>query len=269
MTRLGEQSTLSQEIMVPVLAHAQPYDADGGPTGVLLLHGFTGSPSSMRPWAEHLHAAGCTVSVPCLPGHGTNWQDMNRTTWHDWYDEAERVFDDLATRCDAVFVAGLSMGGGLALRVAEKKPAVAGLVLVNPSVGTLDRRLLATPVLKRLVSSAAGVRGDIKKPGVVEDGYDRVPLKALDSMRAMWRVTSANLGAVTAPVLLLRSAVDHVVDPSSARLILAGVTSTDVTERMLHDSYHMATLDNDAPLIFAESAAFIAAHVGTRAADAV
>lgn len=269
MTRLSEQSTPSQEITVPVLAHAQPYEADGGPTGVLLLHGFTGSPSSMRPWADHLQAAGCTVSVPRLPGHGTTWQDMNRTTWHDWYDEAERVFDELSDRCDAVFVAGLSMGGGLALRVAERKPAVAGLLLVNPSVGTLDRRLLATPVLKRLVSSAAGVKGDIKKPGVVEDGYDRVPLKALDSMRSLWRTTCADLSAVTAPVLLFRSAVDHVVDPLSARLIIDGVTSTDVTERILHDSYHVATLDNEAPLIFAESASFIGAHAVTRAGDAV
>lgn len=254
---------------MPVVPHAQPYDADGGPTGVLLLHGFTGSPSSMRPWAEHLNAAGCTVAVPRLPGHGTTWQDMNRTTWHDWYDEAERVFDDLTARSESVFVAGLSMGGGLAVRVAERKPAVAGLLLVNPSVGTLDKRLLATPVLKRLIGSAAGVKGDIKKPGVTEDGYDRVPLKALDSMRAMWRATVADLSAVTAPVLLFRSAVDHVVDPLSARLITEGVSSTEVTERVLHQSYHVATLDHDAPLIFAESADFIAAHVVTRAGDAV
>lgn len=255
---------------MPGLAHAQPFDAVGGPTGVVLLHGFTGSPSSMREWAEHLHAAGCTVSVPRLPGHGTTWQEMNRTSWQDWYDEAERVFDDLATRCADVFVAGLSMGGCLALRLGERKgAAVAGLMLVNPAVGTLDKRLLATPVLKRLAASARGIKGDIKKPGLVEDGYDRVPLRALDSMRALWKVTVTDLAAVTAPVLLFRSAVDHVVDPLSARLIAAGVSSKDLTERVLDDSYHVATLDNDAPLIFAESAAFIAEHAATRSSDAL
>lgn len=254
---------------MPVLAHAQPFDADGGTTGVLLLHGFTGSPSSMRPWAEHLHSAGCTVSVPRLPGHGTTWQEMNRTTWQDWYDEADVAFETLLSRCESVFVAALSMGGCLALRLAERRSDVAGMMLVNPSVGTLDKRLLATPVLKRLVGSAQGVKGDIRKAGGVEDGYDRVPLRALDSMRSLWRVTVADLPAVTSPLLLFRSAVDHVVDPLSARLITEGVGSGEVTERVLHESYHVATLDNDAPLIFAESAAFIARQRALRTSDAV
>lgn len=254
---------------MPVLAHAQPFDADGGTTGVLLLHGFTGSPSSMRPWAEHLHSAGCTVSVPRLPGHGTTWQEMNRTTWQDWYDEADVAFERLLSRCESVFVAALSMGGCLALRLAERRSDVAGMMLVNPSVGTLDKRLLATPVLKRLVGSAQGVKGDIRKAGGVEDGYDRVPLRALDSMRSLWRVTVADLPAVTSPLLLFRSAVDHVVDPLSARLITEGVGSGEVTERVLHESYHVATLDNDAPLIFAESAAFIARQRALRTSDAV
>ncbi len=152
---------------MPVLPHAQPYEAVGGPTGVLLLHGFTGSPSSMRPWAEHLHEAGYTVSVPRLPGHGTTWQELNATPWRNWYDEADRVFADLRSRCDTVFVAGLSMGGCLALRLAEEHgDQVAGLVLVNPAVASADRRLVATPVLKRLVASAKGITSDIKKPGV-------------------------------------------------------------------------------------------------------
>lgn len=255
---------------MPVLPHAHPYAAAGGPTGVLLLHGFTGSPSSMLPWAEHLHEAGCTVSVPRLPGHGTTWQELNATPWRDWYDEAERAFDDLRARCEAVFVAGLSMGGCLALRLAEERgDQVAGLLLVNPAVASADRRLVATPVLKLLAASAKGIASDIKKVGIVEDGYERVPLRALDSMRAMWRVTSAALPTVTSPLLLFRSAVDHVVDPLSAQLILQRVSSPDVTERILDESFHVATLDNDAELIFTESAAFIGSRSATRSRDAV
>jgi carboxylesterase len=255
---------------VPVLPHAQPFQAVGGPTGVLLLHGFTGSPSSMRPWAEHLHATGLTVSVPRLPGHGTTWQQLAATSWQDWYGEAVRAFDDLADRCEEVFVAGLSMGGGLALRLAEQRGTeVAGLLLVNPSVASADRRLVATPLLKHLVRSVNGIASDIKKPGQREDGYDRVPLRALDSLRALWKVTAADLPRVTSPVLLFRSAQDHVVDPSSARLIIARVSSLDVTERILDDSFHVATLDNDAEAIFIESAAFISSRVVARPRDAV
>lgn len=253
-----------------VLPHAQPYGAPGGPTGVVLLHGFTGSPSSMRPWAEKLNAHGLTVSAPRLPGHGTTWQELNTTPWQDWYAEASAGYVSLRSQCESVFVAGLSMGGCLALRVAEEFGSdVRGVILVNPAVASSDRRLVATPLLKRLVASTKGITSDIKKPGIDEDGYDRVPLKALDSMRTMWRLTSDDLPRVTSPILLFRSAVDHVVDPLSAQLITERVSSPDVTVRVLDNSFHVATLDNDAELIFSESAAFIASRATTRSSDAV
>jgi carboxylesterase len=255
---------------VEVLAHARPFRAAGGPIGVLLVHGFTGAPSSQRPWAEYLNTAGYTVSVPRLPGHGTSWQDMNTTTWPQWLDEVSRAFDELTSDCDQVYVTGLSMGGCLALRLAEERgDDVAGLVLVNPSVASADRRLVIVPLLKHLVRSVDGIASDIKKPGAVENGYDRVPVRALDSLRRLWSVTAGDLGRVTSPLLLFRSRVDHVVDPSSSRLILQRVRSTDVRERVLDDSFHVATLDNDAPTIFAESAAFIAEHATAGAADAL
>ena len=162
------------------------------------------------------------------------------------------------------------MGGCLALRVAEERGReVAGVLLVNPSVGSTDKRLIAVPLLKRLAASAKGVKGDILKPGVAEDGYERVPLRAFDSLRAMWKVTAADLPSVVSPVLMFRSSVDHVVDPSSAALIKRRITSAPVTERILENSYHVATLDNDAETIWAESAAFIGQHVAAEPRDAV
>ncbi|MDO7869301.1 alpha/beta hydrolase [Nocardioides jiangxiensis] len=239
-------------------APANPELTGGKRIGVLLSHGFTGSPVSMRPWAEYLHEHGYAVEVPCLPGHGTTWQEMNGTTWADWYAELTAAFARLRLTCDQVFVFGLSMGGGLALNLAADRPGdVAGLVLVNPAVSSSDPRLKAVPVLKRLVKGFPGIGNDIKKQGVDEHGYAKVPLRALASMLAGWAALRPRLGQVKAPLLLIRSSVDHVVDPGSARIILGSVGSGDVREEILTNSFHVATLDNDAPHIFAESLAFL------------
>jgi len=87
--------------------------------GVLLLHGFTGSPASLRPWADHLVDENFSVELPALPGHATNWRDLNRTTWHQWYAAAKLALLKLSQDTEQVYVAGLSMGGALALRLAQ------------------------------------------------------------------------------------------------------------------------------------------------------
>lgn len=251
-----------------VLPGAEPFAAEGSEVGVLLSHGFTGSPQSLRPWAEHLAAAGLTVRLPRLPGHGTRWQDLNDTRWPDWYGELERAFDDLRGRCRQVFGMGLSMGGTLVIRLAEQRPAeVAGLVLVNPSLGTERKDVkYALPLLHRVVPSLAGIGSDIRKPGVTELAYERTPLRAMHSLSRLWPLVVADLGLVTAPVLLYRSRVDHVVEPMSGRLLRDGASSTEVTEVILDDSYHVATLDHDAPAIFAGSLDFVRAHTSAPAA---
>ena len=251
-----------------VVPGAEPFAANGGDVGVVLSHGFTGSPQSLRPWAEHLAAAGLTVRLPRLPGHGTRWQDLNDTRWPDWYGEVERAFDDLRGRCRQVFGMGLSMGGTLVLRLAEQRPAdVAGLVLVNPSLGTERKDVkYALPLLHRVVPSLAGIGSDIRKPGITELAYGRTPLRAMHSLSKLWPLVVADLGALTAPVLLYRSRVDHVVESLSGRLLREGAHSTEVTEVILEESYHVATLDHDAPAIFAGSLEFVRAHTSAQAA---
>src|SRR5680860_1715703 len=188
----------------------EPLSVDGGPVGVLLSHGFTGSPASMTPWGKHLAAQGFAVDVPRLPGHGTTWQEMNRTGWADWYGELERSFDKLHANCDQVVLGGLSMGGGLALKLAaERGNDVAGVMLVNAAVASNNKQLLAVPVLKRILPSMPGIGNDIKKPDQDEYGYDRIPLKALGSMMAGWKEVRRALPSVTQPILLFRSAEDH------------------------------------------------------------
>lgn len=248
-----------------VLPGAEPVDLPGGPVGALLCHGFTGTTQSMRPWGEHLADAGLTVRAPRLPGHGTRWQDMNRTRFSDWYRELERSFDDLRARCETVFLMGLSMGGTLSLRLAEQRPdEVAGLVLVNASIASQDKRMRALPVLKHVVPTLPGIASDIKRAGVQELAYSRVPLKALASLRSAWDVVHADLGKITCPVLVYRSAEDHVVEPLSAQLLLDGI-GAPVEERVLTDSYHVATLDNDAQTIFDGSLDFVRTHAAAAA----
>ena len=242
-----------------MLAGAEPFSVDAGEIGVVLCHGFSGSPQSMRPWAKALADAGHSVRLPLLPGHGTRWQDLNQTTWRDWYGHADAAFGELRARCTAVFAMGLSMGGALALRLAEEHgEAVAGVVAVNPYINQQHPLLPALPVLRWVLPTFPGVVGDIKRPGVTELGYDRIPLHALSSLMQFHAMVRADLSRVTQPLLLMYSAVDHVVPAATnAHAVRDGVGSTDLTEIVLQDSYHVATLDYDAETIERESLAFV------------
>lgn len=244
---------------MPIRPGAQAWSFDGDDAiGVLLLHGFTGSPASMRPWGEALAEHQWSIRVPRLPGHGTRWQDMNITTWEDWYSEADRNLRQLSERCSQVFVCGLSMGGALTLRLAEQHgDTITGIVLVNPAVHTerKDRHLL--PFVKHLVGSFPGISNDIAKPGMDEVAYDRTPLKAAHSMMTMWSHVRDDIALVRQPLLLFRSARDNVVEASNAEWILAHVGSTDTEEVVLPNSFHVATLDNDAHTIVEGSVRFI------------
>lgn len=246
-------------LAAPLSVAARPELTGGRRVGVLVSHGFTGQPASVKPWGEHLAEQGYAVEVPRLPGHGTTWREMNATTWDDWYGELARVFDRLCLDNDAVVVGGLSMGGALSLRLAaDHADRVSGVVVVNPAVATKRFDVKLLPVLKHVIPSMPGIVDDIKKEGVTEHGYPRVPLRAAASMFGAWPGLVADLPQVTAPLLYFRSAVDHVVDELSEPLITGKVSSTDVEVVRLAESYHVATLDHDAPTIFAGSTDFVA-----------
>ncbi len=246
-------------LAAPLSVAARPELTGGRRVGVLISHGFTGQPASVKGWAQHLADLGYGVEVPRLPGHGTSWRELNTTTWDDWYGELARAFDALCLDNDAVVVGGLSMGGALALQLAAEHPdRVAGVVVVNPALATRRRDVRLLGVLKHLVPSFPGIVNDIARPGADEHGYPRVPLRAAHSMFQAWPALVAALPQVTAPLLYLRSTVDHVVDDLSEPLVTSTVSSTDITVVRLERSYHVATLDHDAELIEAETAAFLA-----------
>jgi carboxylesterase len=116
------------------IENSQSFLFAGGKVGVLMIHGFTGSPATVEPWARGLAADGYTVSVPRLAGHGTRWEDLNETRWQDWYQSVEAAFLELRERCDRIFVAGFSVGGALALKLAQIRGSeIEGVLLLNPS----------------------------------------------------------------------------------------------------------------------------------------
>jgi len=250
---------MSAEAPQPLQAGAEPFASDGGPVGVLVCHGFTGSPRTVRPWAEHLAAAGLTVRAPCLPGHGTTWQDLAKTGWRDWYAEAGRAFAELRDTCEKVFVTGISMGGCLVLRLAaEHGDDIRGIVVVNPSLAPDTKLFLLAPLLKHVVPTLPGVAGDIKNPDAKEGGYKRIPVRAAATLPEMWRTTVPLLPGLRQPLLVFRSTVDHVVGPASMKVLTDALPDAEV--RPLADSFHVATLDNDAPRIFDGTVEFIKEH---------
>jgi carboxylesterase len=235
--------------------------------GVVLLHGFGGAREGVQPWGDHLAAMGYDVEVPLLPGHGTTWQDHATTTWRDWYGGVVETFDRLHARTDFVFVSGLSLGGSLTLQLAADRPGdVAGAMVVNPAVEMHKRGDWVTPVLKHLISSVPADYDDIKRPGVSENSYQRISVKAGHSAMKAMKPLRASLPRITSPLIYFRSVNDHVVSDKSHELVMSRVSSTDKTLHLLADSYHVATLDNDAPLIHEASAAFISRVTAARIA---
>lgn len=240
-----------------IIPGAEPTTFEGGPNGVLVLHGFTGNPQSMRALAEALAASGFSVGLPLLPGHGTAVEDMIGTRWSDYAAEAERAYSEIAGRCEKVAIAALSMGGTLACMLAENHPEVCGLALVNPFVDppAESYRDVIRQLLEGGTELAPGVGSDIAKEGVVELAYLETPLAAALSLFAGIDEVNRRLEEIRCPVLLLSSRVDHVVPTSSGDVLVSKVSGP--TERVwLENSYHVATLDNDAPEIEALVVAF-------------
>lgn len=240
-----------------VVPGAEAWSAQDGDVGVLVVHGFTGNPASLRPLAEALAGEGFAVELPRLPGHGTRWEDLQRTTWREWAGEAAAALDRLAGRTRAQVVVGLSAGGALALHLAAARPELAGLVLVNPFLFSTDPRLRLLPLLQRAVPSVPGVGDDIAKPGGDEKAYSRLPLRALASLRQLQGEARRALPGIRVPVLVLTSRQDHVVEPENSRVVLAGIGSADREHVWLERSYHVATLDHDADLVAERTAAFV------------
>jgi carboxylesterase len=232
-----------------IIAGCEPWSADGGPHGALVVHGFTGNPQGLRGLAEAFASGGFAVELPLLPGHGTSVDDMVTTRWDDWSVAAEAAYASLADRVDKVVVAGLSMGGTLTCWLAERYPDIAGIVLVNAVVDVPPE--MAAP-LQELVDGGVdripAIGNDVADPEAREKAYDATPLEPLLSLAAAAAHVRADLPKIACPALILTSTQDHVVDPLNSEIIAGGV-SGPVERVTLERSYHVATLDYDKDIV--------------------
>jgi carboxylesterase len=242
---------------VAVLPGAEPFSAEGGPHGALVLHGFTGSPQSMRGLAEAFAAAGFAVELPRLPGHGTTVEDMGTTSWADWSAAAEEAYEKLSARCDKVVVAGLSMGGTLTCWLATRHPGIAGIVVINGAVQGDDGSLLklVDDAIAGGVVTMPAVGNDIAAEGVTELAYDAVPVAGTRELLLAVNELEPNLRDIRCPVLIMNSPQDHVVPPAASDH-LAEEVSGPVERVTLQRSFHVATLDHDKDLIEERAVAF-------------
>ena len=229
--------------------------------GVLLVHGFTGSPASMRPWAEYLNQKGYTVRVPLLPGHGTQPEDLNEFKWEQWPAKVEDEIAELSKTCSKIFICGLSMGGGTTLNVATRhSKKLSGIILVNPMIHVAFVGPELSYFLSRFQKLRKSVGDDIKRPGVTEWGYDALPTRGVYQLLKMLKYTRSRLHDVTAPMQLFHSVDDHTLPVSNTEIIMKGVGSRIKQRIELTNSYHVATLDYDAEIIFENSRIFIEAQ---------
>ena len=228
-------------------------------TGIVLVHGFTGSPASMRPWAHFLNDRGFTVRIPRLPGHGTKWQDLNEVRWQEWPDRAAKDVDELLQKCDRVFIFALSMGGATSIQLAHRFGSkIAGLVFVNPMITIKGPAQYFLPVISKFVPKMKAVGGDIKKPGVSEWSYNALPLKGVVELRKLLKDSRSKLPEIKAPFMIFHSKDDHVLPVYNTDIYLNEIGSEKKQRIELINSYHVATIDYDAEIIFENSLQMLA-----------
>ena len=210
---------------------------------VLCVHGLTGTPYEVRPPAEALAEAGFYCEGPLLPGHGTHHTELQRLPRARWVDAVVAAHDALAERHERVYALGLSLGGVLALALAERRPLRGLVVMAAPlDLGWLTSA--AVPVLHRIVRHLP------KTPAILDPeararhpGYDRMPLGAVNQLIQLAREVRAGLARIEAPVQLIYSRLDPTVPPRNAELVLRGLPPGEREVRWLEASGHVIPVD--------------------------
>ncbi len=235
--------------MLSITKGAEPYLLPAGKKGVLLVHGFTGSPAEMRLLGEYLHEQNFTVLGVRLPGHGTCVEELSKMRWKHWYGAVLDGFNMLKDICADVSVVGLSMGGLLALKLAAEEP-VDRVVAMSTPVHIVDKRVGWLPLCKYVRQYIPKRRRHYDVDPEYTISYDRMPLKPLDSVLKLIKKTVEVLPSVQAPTLVIQSRSEHTVRPESAQIIYDALGSTHKQLLWLEKSGHIITLDEERENVF-------------------
>jgi carboxylesterase len=243
---------------IKMMEGAEPFFYRGNDIGVLISHGFTGTPQSMRYYGEKLHKFGYTVIGPLLRGHGTTPMDMAESTAKDWIQSLIEALDKLRQTCSTIFITGLSMGGTLSLYMAAMYPdAFKGVITINAAVQLETPALAALAFNSQAPVTIPGIGSDIKDPHSKELAYSEVPVSSIKEAYALSSVLQDLLPRIKCPVFVITSREDHVVSPTNGRLIPNRLTVNRIESLWLDNSYHVATIDNDKDLICERAYDFI------------
>jgi carboxylesterase len=249
----------------PASLDPSPFYLPGGQTGILLIHGFTGAPPEMRLVGDHLHHAGLTVSAPLLPGHGSTAQQMNRCKWMDWTNHVEQSYRALKAQCERVFVAGLSMGSLLALWFAAQHPDLPGVIAYSPATWVADRLLPVSTMARYLIKMRSkGQDTDLVDPDALARlwSYDVEPVPAASELYALILQVRRLLPRLVPPLLIIYSAGDRSIHPSSAERTYALAGSKDKKIIRLAESGHAITVDREWRSVADETLAWVKQHGG-------
>jgi carboxylesterase len=246
-----------------------PFDFSGGPVGVLLIHGFTGSPSEMRPMGQYLAQQGYTVVGPLLPGHGTHWQDMARRKWREWAEAVEQVYQGMKNRCHTIFAGGGSMGGLLTLYLAERHPEIAGIIPMAPALFTVDWRVSLAWLLKYFIRfkpyDPERDGDDLTDPKARERylwSYMGTPVAAAEQLAYLQRAVRKSLREIVVPTLIFQGTRDQSVKPMSAAYALSRIAAKDKELIWLTHSGHCLWIDSEKEQVWQKAHQFIARHAG-------
>lgn len=239
-----------------ILAGAEPFFLPGGERGVIVVHGFTGSPSEMRPLGEYLQTQGYTVLGPRLSGHGTNVNELSATRWLDWYRSIQDAYHLLQGCCQQISVVGLSMGGLLALKLGLEYP-VAKVVSLSAPIFIADKRLPLLPLYRSFRKYTPKTRRHYDAGDEYSIGYDQFPLASLSSMLELIKHVAKQLPQLTVPLLVAQSRSEHTVLPQSGQYIIDHAGSREKELIWLERSGHIVTLDIERDMLFARITAFL------------
>lgn len=242
---------------------ARPFAIRRGPIGCLLVHGFTGTPHEMREMGEYLSDRGISVVCKLLPGHGADQRELNHVTWRSWVDTVDAGYQELASHCRMVFVAGLSMGGVLALHLAAHRP-VAGVAAFAAFLRPTDWRAPLVDLIKYVHPFDPKGSIDIKDEKARREwaGYDCHPSWGASEMMRLCRHLTDDLPEIRCPALLVHSREDHTVAFSQMDLLASRIGSPDVRKVPLENSWHVITVDHDRELVRRETYGFITRVAG-------